>query len=119
MENPWNIQSLYELQYFLCPSCIYKNQSKQELVNHAYECHPESIEYLMNLHDHSMMDLTFPWNESKDEKHDDQIETKDEDDDFDEYPDDNMQRTEPEVNITILDKIGIHDALFFSCQFEI
>ena len=57
MENPWNIQSLYELQYFLCPSCIYKNQSKQELVNHAYECHPESIEYLMNLHDHSMMDM--------------------------------------------------------------
>ena len=96
MENPWNIQSLYELQYFICPSCIFKNQSKQELVNHAYEFHPESIEYLMNLDDKSIIDLTFPW--IKDEKPEDEMEIKDEE--YGEYTDYNMQWTEPEVNIT-------------------
>ena len=41
VENPWNIQSIYELQYFNCPNCIYKNQSKQDFINHAFENHPE------------------------------------------------------------------------------
>ena len=63
MENPWNIQSLYELQYFNCPSCTFKNQSTQEIVNHAYELHPESIEYLMNISDESLTDVLLPWNE--------------------------------------------------------
>ena len=65
MENPWNIQSLYEFQYFNCPSCDFKNHSKQKLVNHAYEIHPESIEYLMNLDDKSISDIEFPWNDCK------------------------------------------------------
>ena len=36
-ENPWNVKSLYDLQFFNCPSpfCIYKNSSKQEFVNHG------------------------------------------------------------------------------------
>ena len=88
MENPWNIQSLYELQYFNCPSCIFKNHSKQELVNHAYETHPECIEYLMNINDKSIIDLIFPWNEPKTEIVESdhlkvKIETKYED--FDDY----------------------------------
>ena len=45
MENPWDIESIYELQFFNCPSCIFKDQSKQEIINHAYEVHPESIEH--------------------------------------------------------------------------
>ena len=62
MENPWNIQSIYDLQYFNCPSCIFKNTSKQEIVNHAYDFHPESIENLMNIDDNSLMDILLPWN---------------------------------------------------------
>ena len=42
-ENPWNIQSIYELQYFNCPTCVFKNQSKQTFINHAYEYHPDAI----------------------------------------------------------------------------
>ena len=108
MENPWNIQSLYELQYFICPSCIFKNQSKQELVNHAYECHPESIEYLMNLDDKSILDLKFPWIESNTENIDHQkvkIETKEEN--FEEYLNENtMQWNEPEIDITSKNEIS-------------
>ena len=62
-DNPWNINSIYQLQYFNCPSCSFKNQSSQEFVNHAYELHPESIEYLMNINDESIANVTFPWNE--------------------------------------------------------
>ena len=63
MDNPWNIQSIYELQYFKCPSCEFiKHYSKQELINHASESHPESIEYLRKINDNSLYDVTFPWN---------------------------------------------------------
>ena len=63
MENPWNIQSIYELQYFKCPSCEFiKHYSKQELINHASESHPESIEYSSKINDNSLCDVTFPWN---------------------------------------------------------
>ena len=61
MENPWNIQSIYDLQYFNCPACVFKNPSKQEIVNHAYDFHPESIEHLMNIDDNSLMDVSLPW----------------------------------------------------------
>ena len=63
MHNPWNINSLYDLQYFNCPSCIFKNKSKQDFVNHAYEIHPESIEYLKKLNDKSILDIEFPLDE--------------------------------------------------------
>ena len=61
MENPWNIQSIYDLQYFNCPVCIFKNPSKQDIINHAYDYHPESIEHLMNINDNSLMDISLPW----------------------------------------------------------
>ena len=63
MENPWNIQSLFELQFFVCPSCAYKNNSKQEFVYHAYNIHPESIEKLKFINDDSISDVNCPWNE--------------------------------------------------------
>ena len=63
MKNPWNIQSIFEFQFFNCPSCTFKNNSKQEFVNHAYEIHPESIDFLMNINDNSLLDVQCPWNE--------------------------------------------------------
>ena len=62
MESPWNIQSIYDLQYFNCPACIYKINSKQEIVTHAYEYHPESIDFLANISDNSLSDIVCPWN---------------------------------------------------------
>ena len=61
-DNPWNIKSIYELQYFNCPSCFFKDISKQEIINHAYEVHPESIDYLDNIKDNSLSDIVCPWN---------------------------------------------------------
>ena len=63
METPWNIISIYELQYFNCPSCIFKNNSKQEFINHACESHPEIIEHLKNIQDKSLADIVLPWSE--------------------------------------------------------
>ena len=60
-ENPWNIQSIYELQYFGCPSCEYRNNSKQQFVNHAYEYHPTCIDNLLNIKDDSFDDILCPW----------------------------------------------------------
>ena len=59
--NPWNIQSIYDLQYFDCPSCEFKNHSKQRFVNHAFDSHPNSIEYLSLIHDGSFDDVVCPW----------------------------------------------------------
>ena len=61
-DNPWNIKSIYELQYFICPSCEFKNSSKQEIINHAYEQHPKSIDFLTNISDDSLNDIICPWN---------------------------------------------------------
>ena len=63
MDNPWNIQSIYELQFFNCPSCIYKDHSKQEFINHAFKVHPESVEYLENIDDKSLTNIVVPWSE--------------------------------------------------------
>ena len=87
MENSWIIQSIYEFQYFNCPSCLYKNHSKQEFVNHACDFHPEYIKYLLNISDDSIKDIEFPWNIHKKE-----IETK-------ENVFVNLQSEEFEVNI--------------------
>ena len=61
-ENIWNIKSLYDLQYFNCPSCPYKNSLKQDFVNHAYVFHPESNKYLRNIpetHPNTLKKLEF------------------------------------------------------------
>ena len=65
MLNPWQIQSIYDLQYFNCPSCAFKNHSKQEFINHAYEMHPKSFNYLYNVKDDSLKDIIFPNNVEK------------------------------------------------------
>ena len=63
MENPWNIHSIYELQYFNCPSCTFKNHLKQEIINHACEIHPKSVKFLKNIIDNSLEDVVCPWND--------------------------------------------------------
>ena len=50
-------------RYFNCPSCIFKNNSKQEFINHACESHPETIEHLKNIRDKSLADIVLPWSE--------------------------------------------------------
>ena len=61
-DDLWNIQSLFELQFFNCPSCQYKNNSRQDFLNHACNLHPESIKSLKKIKDGSMSDLICPWN---------------------------------------------------------
>ena len=64
-ENPWTVQSIYDLQYFGCPACLFKDNSKQNFVNHAYEIHPESIGVLRNINDGSLSDVDCPWDISE------------------------------------------------------
>ena len=61
IENPWNVQSIYELQYFNCPTCDFKNPLKQALITHAFELHPEAVEHLSNIDDGSLDDVNCPW----------------------------------------------------------
>ena len=80
LHHPWNLHSIYDLQYFCCPGmfsfysffvykinkknniifwgffseCTYKVSSstihgKQDLINHAYESHPNSVDFLNNI----------------------------------------------------------------------
>ena len=69
LENPWNVESLYEFQYFQCPSCEFKDGKKQDFLNHAYDYHPESIDYLSIITDGSLKDVLCPWDshENKEE----------------------------------------------------
>ena len=66
-ENPWNIESIYELQYFNCPKCDFKEHSKQTFANHAFKFHPESISSLTNLKDNSLDDVVIDISDVKTE----------------------------------------------------
>ena len=61
-ENPWAIRSIYELQFFNCPSCEFKDFSKQEFINHAHVSHFEAVSHLKNIKDGSLDDINCPWN---------------------------------------------------------
>ena len=52
-ENPWDVQSLYDFQYFNCPTCSFKNPSKYDFVHHTFKTHPESVDYLRKISDGS------------------------------------------------------------------
>ena len=61
IESPWNVESLYKFQYFNCPTCSYKNDIKQDFVNHAVNSHPESKKYFMKILNHeSFSDVIIP-----------------------------------------------------------
>ena len=74
IQNPWHIQSIYELQYFICPSCTFKDHSKQEIINHTYEFHPDCIQFLSNITDNSLHDIVCPWIEPKTEIKEEYVE---------------------------------------------
>ena len=59
--SPWDVRSLYELQVYDCPECIFQDWSKQSFVNHATNSHPESIQYLSKIQDDSMDGVDAPW----------------------------------------------------------
>ena len=63
VDHIWNINSIYDIQYFNCPSCVFKNKSKQEIVTHACDEHPDSVKFLSNLSDKSLEDIKCPWND--------------------------------------------------------
>ena len=65
MTNPWDINSIYDLQFYNCPSCVYKDQSKQEIIYHAYEFHPDSVDFLVKIKDDSFTDIICPWDTTK------------------------------------------------------
>ena len=66
--NPWAIDSIFEMQYFNCPSCNFRTQSKQSFVEHAFEEHPESIEFLVKISDGSLDDIDYRWKSRWDQK---------------------------------------------------
>ena len=66
-ENPWNIQSLYDLQFFNCPSCEFKIHSRQDFVDHAYNSHEECMEFLPKIKDDSLDGLICPWTSIEEE----------------------------------------------------
>ena len=67
-DNPWSVASLYEFQYFNCPSCpFFKVGSKQDFVYHAFYTHPESTEDFKKISDGSQNGILLPW-KSEDEE---------------------------------------------------
>ena len=52
--DAWIIESLYDLQYFNCLGCQFKSKSKQEVIDHLYEEHPEGLLTLRNIKDDSL-----------------------------------------------------------------
>ena len=46
--NPWEVQSIYDFNYFCCPECIF--QSKEELLfqEHALQTHEQSKTFFQN-----------------------------------------------------------------------
>ena len=49
--NPWEVQSIYDFNYFCCPECIF--QSKEELLfqEHALLTHEQSKTFFQNSND--------------------------------------------------------------------
>ena len=60
--NPWDVKSIYELQYFNCPGdgCNYKNHSKQEFADHIVDNHPEYLILKKSITDDSLSDIINP-----------------------------------------------------------
>ena len=61
IENPWEVESIYEFYFFNCPTCSFKHCSKQDFVNHVFDFHSESVHFLKNISDGSLTDIATPW----------------------------------------------------------
>ena len=42
---------------------MFKDRVKQKLIDHAYNAHPWSVQYLNDIQDGSLSDVNCPWNE--------------------------------------------------------
>ena len=80
-ENSWDVESIYEFQFYNCPTCEFKHYTKQDFVNHAFNTHTESVQDLRKISDGSLSDIFPPWNsnditssESKDANFIDEIQ---------------------------------------------
>ena len=73
-ENPWDVQSLFDFQFFNCPSCVFKVKSGQEFLDHAYQNHVESTNFLPNISDGSIEALECTWNDIKEEPEEEEVE---------------------------------------------
>ena len=58
IENPWNVESLEEFQYFCCPECDLKDQSKVHFLQHALERHPKSKECVLQFNEFIIKAIT-------------------------------------------------------------
>ena len=47
-DNPWEVSSLFDFNYFCCPECDSKSQNKQDFINHASNNHPWVSRFLKN-----------------------------------------------------------------------
>ena len=59
-DNPWDVSSIYEFNFFCCPECDCKVNTKQSFVSHALECHPRAAEGLKSVSDGSLNDINLP-----------------------------------------------------------
>ena len=67
-ENRWSSKSIFNFQYFNCPSCTFKIKQKQEFVDHAFENHYDCVEFLSEIEDGSLDDIKLPWISNAEEK---------------------------------------------------
>ena len=67
-EKFWDVESIYEFQFFNCPTCEFKHYSKQDFVNHAFNTHTKSVDYLKKISDGSLSDIVSPWEDLQDDK---------------------------------------------------
>ena len=59
--SSWYVESLFDFQFYVCPSCDFKHNSKQEFVTHALETHSEPFlkNCIPNVRDDSLNDVNF------------------------------------------------------------
>ena len=60
--NPWAVTSIYQFQFYCCPDCLIQVSRKQDFVDHVYDSHSESVEYLKAISDDSLSEIICPWN---------------------------------------------------------
>ena len=44
--SPWSVTNLEEFLYFCCPECEVRDQSKEDFVKHALNCHPTARRHI-------------------------------------------------------------------------
>ena len=102
--SPWDVRSLYELQVYDCPECVFQDWSKQTFVNHAIENHPDCVQYLNNIHDGSLDNVQIPGLSRS--------EIKDDEDNVENDFETNVPENESSITI----KVKLEDHIGFSDQ---